>query len=201
MPIIAIVLGLAIIAFGSYLIINKDDSDDNIEVTRQEEATTTNSNQNNNISATEVAKESVNTETESVEVQPIHTENDIITPVKDTKQNTESGQSTSPSDTKPITQTSKTYTDEETYRMSDNIYTIDVTLEVSNGVVKSADVMYDNKETGYQHPLQERFDAVYKTEVIGKKLEDINLSRVGGASLTSKAFNKAVAEIITQTNT
>ena len=61
--------------------------------------------------------------------------------------------------------------------------------------------MYGNKETGYQHPLQERFDAVYKTEVVGKKLTDINLSRVGGASLTSKAFNEAVADIIKQTNT
>lgn len=195
MPIIAIVLGLTIIAFGSYLLINKDDSGDDVAVTRQEEATTTKT-VSNDIGA--IA-------TKTTEIQPIYNENDVVTPVTNTPQNTGEGKSTPPADTKPtekpVTQTSKTYTDEATYRKSDNTYTIDVTLEVSNGVVKSADVMYGNKETGYQHPLQERFDAVYKTEVVGKKLTDINLSRVGGASLTSKAFNEAVADIIKQANT
>lgn len=199
MPVIAIVIGLVIIALGSYLLINKDDSDDNVEVTRQEEATTTKSDQTDTTYTTETIKESDNITTEFTEVQPIHNENDIITPVTNTPQNTE-GEQSAPS-AKPVTQTSKTYTDEATYRKSDNTYTIDVTLEVSDGVVKSADVMYGNKESGYEHPLQERFDKVYKTEVIGKKLEDIHLSRVGGASLTSKAFNEAVADIIKQANT
>ncbi|KXJ97864.1 MAG: hypothetical protein UZ19_OD1000928 [Parcubacteria bacterium OLB19] len=70
---------------------------------------------------------------------------------------------------------------------------------MKDGVVINSDVMYGNKETGYQHPLQERFDGAYKTQVVGKRLEDISLSRVGGASLTSKAFNEAIANIIDQT--
>lgn len=172
MPVIAIILGLAIIALGSYLLINKDDSDDNSVVIRQEEVTATKT-----IEVKTISNETIATNTDIV-ISP--------TPVEPVE--------------KPVTQTTKNYTDEATYRKSDNIFTIDVTLEVSNGVVKSADVMYGNKETGYQHPLQERFDAVYKSEVIGKKLEDINLSRVGGASLTSKAFNEAVADIIKQAN-
>ena len=183
MPIIAIVLGLAIIAFGSYLLINKDDSEDNVVVTRQEESTTTKIVPNDTTSTTETEiiniSESITTDTEPVpEKKPV---------------------AAKPAE-KPVSQT-KTYTDEATYRKSDNLYTIDVTLQVKDGTVVDADVMYGNKETGYQHPLQERFDGVYKTSVIGKKLEDINLSRVGGASLTSKAFNEAVADIIKQTNT
>ncbi len=187
MPVIAIILGLVIIVVGSYLLINKDDSGDNTAIVRQEEAT-----------KTETLSEHIATSAETTRVEydtnePATTSTNIVTEDKPTV--------TTPVPTKPVIQTTKTYTDEAIYRKSDNTYTIDVTLEVSNGVVKSADVMYGNKETGYEHPLQERFDAVYKTEVVGKKLEDINLSRVGGASLTSKAFNEAVADIIKQANT
>lgn len=60
--------------------------------------------------------------------------------------------------------------------------------------VVDADVTYDGG-TGFSNPNQERFDGAYKAEVIGKSLADISLSRVGGASLTSKAFNEAVAKI------
>jgi hypothetical protein len=34
--------------------------------------------------------------------------------------------------------------------------------------------------------------------VIGENISDINLSRVGGASLTTEAFNEAVAQIAAQ---
>lgn len=194
MPIIVIVLGLAIIALGSYLIINRDNPDDCITtndcIVFKEEATTTNISNNYTTSTTETTETEINT---SEPIVATSTE-----PVQKNNPSTTSPTPTKPTE-KPVTQTTKTYTAEETYRKSDNIYTIDVTLDVSNGVVKNADVMYGNKETGYQHPFQERFDAVYKTEVIGKKLEDIHLSRVGGASLTSKAFNEAVANIISQT--
>ena len=37
-----------------------------------------------------------------------------------------------------------------------------------------------------------------KTLVVGKKLETISLSRVGGASLTTNAFNEALAEVKTK---
>ncbi len=59
--------------------------------------------------------------------------------------------------------------------------------------------MYGYKVVGYQHPLQERCYGAYETQVVGKKLEDISLTRGGGASLTSKAFNEAIANIIDQT--
>jgi hypothetical protein len=73
-------------------------------------------------------------------------------------------------------------------------HTIDVTLTVEAGVVTAADVVYD-KGDGFSNPNQERFDGAFEAEVIGKPLSEISLSRVGGASLTSEAFNQAVAEI------
>src|SRR3989344_1271792 len=74
---------------------------------------------------------------------------------------------------------------------------IDVTLTVEGGIVTDANVVYDNGE-GFSNPNQERFDGAYKAEVIGKPLNDISLSRVGGASLTSNAFNEALEIIRTQ---
>jgi hypothetical protein len=71
---------------------------------------------------------------------------------------------------------------------------IDVSLTLEDGIVTAADVVYDNGE-GFSNPNQERFDGAYQAEVIGKPLSEISLSRVGGASLTSAAFNEAVAEI------
>jgi cytoskeletal protein RodZ len=40
-----------------------------------------------------------------------------------------------------------------------------------------------------------RFESVYKTQVVGKKLSGLSLSRIGGASLTTEAFNKALLEL------
>lgn len=74
---------------------------------------------------------------------------------------------------------------------------MDVQLTLENSIVTAATITYDGG-AGYSNPHQERFDAAYTTQVIGKRIEDISLSRVGGASLTSAAFNEAVAEIRTE---
>jgi FMN-binding domain len=72
---------------------------------------------------------------------------------------------------------------------------ITVELTLTGDTVTEANVLYDGQETS-QNPNHERFDAAYKTEVVGKTLAQISLSRVGGASLTSQAFNEAVAKMI-----
>jgi len=74
---------------------------------------------------------------------------------------------------------------------------MDVTITLTNGLVSDVNVVYDNGE-GFTDPNQERFAAVYKKEVIGKSLDEISLSRVGGASLTTEGFNKALAAIKAQ---
>lgn len=74
---------------------------------------------------------------------------------------------------------------------------LEVTLTVENGIVTAADVVYDGGE-GFSNPNQERFDGAFEAQVVGKALGDISLSRVGGASLTSEAFNQAVVAIRAQ---
>jgi hypothetical protein len=91
-----------------------------------------------------------------------------------------------------------TYTGSGTYLTpARTSHKLDVTLTVEAGIVTDADVVYDGG-AGYSNPNQERFDNAYKVEVIGKPLSDISLSRVGGASVTSNAFNEAVASIRAQ---
>ena len=72
-------------------------------------------------------------------------------------------------------------------------YKLAVELTLKDGIVTGADVGYS--QGAEKDPNAQRFEAAYKTEVIGKSLDSINLSRVGGASLTTGAYNNALAEI------
>jgi hypothetical protein len=74
---------------------------------------------------------------------------------------------------------------------------ITVNFTVTDGVVTAVSSSYNEGkgENGYQ----KRFDGAYQTLVVGKKLSDISLSRIGGASLTSAAFNEAVKDALAQT--
>jgi hypothetical protein len=75
---------------------------------------------------------------------------------------------------------------------------MDVTLVIAeDGTITDASIVYDNGE-GFSNGHQERFDNAYKSEVIGQQLEDIELSTVAGASLTTDGFNDAVAKIIAE---
>jgi len=71
-----------------------------------------------------------------------------------------------------------------------------ITLELEGETVVDADVTYDGATA--QSPNHTSFDNAYATEVIGKNINDVQLSRVGGASLSSDAFNEAVADIKAQ---
>lgn len=81
-------------------------------------------------------------------------------------------------------------------------HSVDVTLTLSDGIVTDSTVLFDGKTEGeYSNDNQARFADAYKAEVIGKPLGAISLARVGGASLTSRAFNEAVVKIATETTT
>lgn len=100
--------------------------------------------------------------------------------------------------TRPVA-VSGTFTTNTTYLTPKRTsHALAVTLTVTNDVVTAATVRYDNKD-GFSNSYQERFDADYKTQVVGKKLSDISLSRVGGASLTSNSFNEAIKDAQAQT--
>jgi hypothetical protein len=72
-------------------------------------------------------------------------------------------------------------------------YLLDISLTLKNDIVTDADVVYS--KGAEVDPNAQKFEAAYKSEVIGKDIDSLNLSRVGGASLTTTAFNEALVSI------
>ena len=70
---------------------------------------------------------------------------------------------------------------------------IEVRVDIENDIVIDAHITYDGE--GPSTPSNVRFNDVYKDSVIGVKINDIDVSRLGGASLTTDAFNQALGEI------
>lgn len=94
---------------------------------------------------------------------------------------------------------SGTYTADASYltpRRTEHDITVELT--VVNGIITDADVIYGGPDGAPENPNQTAFDEAFAAEVIGQPIDDVELSRVGGASLTSNAFNEAVAEIAVQ---
>jgi hypothetical protein len=76
---------------------------------------------------------------------------------------------------------------------------VEVTLTLLDDVVTDATVSFGgDTDVDASNFNQNKFVAAYKTLVIGKELDNISLSRVGGASLTTNAFNDALAKIKTE---
>ena len=76
--------------------------------------------------------------------------------------------------------------------------TVSVTL--LNDRVVSSTVAFNTvnlTSEGYQRA----FENLYRTRVTGRTLNNIELSRIGGASLTSEAFNQALQNIKSQAST
>lgn len=74
-----------------------------------------------------------------------------------------------------------------------DVYAMEVSLVLENDIVKDAQIVYT--QGAEKDPNAQKFEAAYRTEVIGKNIDSINLSRVGGASLTTNAFNTALVDI------
>lgn len=79
--------------------------------------------------------------------------------------------------------------------------TVSVAVD-DNDLIEEVNVIYDDQESGkYTTPFQERFDGAYHEAVIGQDIKTVSLSRVGGASLTSGAFNEAIQNILATRDT
>lgn len=90
--------------------------------------------------------------------------------------------------------TSKQYSGKATYLTPRREkHDVGVTLSLDGTTITDATVSYNGGDP--ETRSQRDFNKAYKDEVIGKNIEEISLSRVGGASLTTGAFNKAVEEI------
>jgi uncharacterized protein with FMN-binding domain len=87
-----------------------------------------------------------------------------------------------------------TYTAENQYYVPHGYEDIKVTVTLKNGFVTDSSIV--NSESDHDSArYQEDFVAAYKSYVVGKKVGDIHLSYVAGASDTTQAFNDALSQI------
>lgn len=85
------------------------------------------------------------------------------------------------------------YTTEVTYRTPAGMYKMEVSMNISNDIITNSNISFDAAASKSDYSSD--FANNFKNEVIGKDLGTINLSRVGGASLTSRAYNNAVETV------
>lgn len=81
-----------------------------------------------------------------------------------------------------------------TYPTQGGRESISLTVIVAKNLIMDASVI-QNGITPQAKEYQERFVSSYKELVIGKKIDEVSLSRVAGSSLTSIGFNKALEQI------
>lgn len=72
-------------------------------------------------------------------------------------------------------------------------YKLEVILTLEKEQVIAAHINYS--QGAETDPNAQRFEKAFRSEVVGQYVDDINLSRVGGASLTTNAFNNALKDI------
>lgn len=106
-----------------------------------------------------------------------------------------SSSSTSPSsDSSTTTYTDGTYTADGSYQTPESVESISVTLTIADGVVTDVEVTGDPQARETEE-YQSKFISGISDEVVGVALDDLNVSRVSGSSLTSNGFNAAVESI------
>jgi len=87
-----------------------------------------------------------------------------------------------------------TYTAEGSYQTPETVEKISVTLTLADGVVTDVEVTGDPQAPETEQYQGQFIDGI-ADEVDGKALDDLNVSRVAGSSLTSGGFNDAVESI------
>jgi hypothetical protein len=87
-----------------------------------------------------------------------------------------------------------TYSATGSYQTPGGQESIGVKVTIADGVITDANVTQEGK-TGEAQEYQSKFVSGYKSQVVGKKISDVNLSRVAGSSLTPIGFNDAINDI------
>ena len=90
-----------------------------------------------------------------------------------------------------------TYSADGSYATPESVETISVTVTLAGDVITQVQVS-GNPTKSESKQYQSQFIGGISSEVVGKKIEDIAVSRVAGSSLTSGGFNKAIEEIKTE---
>lgn len=89
--------------------------------------------------------------------------------------------------------TDGTYEAEGAYANPGGQSSVDVTMTIADNAVTAVEV--EPGASGTSLSYQEQFIAGIEPEVVGKSLNDIEVTKVSGSSLTSGGFNEALAQI------
>ena len=90
-----------------------------------------------------------------------------------------------------------TYTADGSYQTPETVEKISVSITVKSDTVTAVEVTGDPQASETKH-YQSQFIGGISAQVVGKRLDEISVSRVSGSSLTSKGFNQALAVIRTE---
>lgn len=90
-----------------------------------------------------------------------------------------------------------TYSASSNYYVPNGYESIDVSLTLQNGVITGASVK-NSESNNVSASFQQDFASEYKSYVVGKKLSDLQLSVIAGASDTTMAFSSALNQIGTK---
>lgn len=90
--------------------------------------------------------------------------------------------------------TDGTYTAEGSYQTPETVEEISVTLTLEAGAVTDVEVTGDPQARETEQYQGQFIDGIAE-EVVGVSIDELNVSRVAGSSLTSGGFNAAVEEI------
>ena len=87
-----------------------------------------------------------------------------------------------------------TYTADGSYATPESVETINVTVTLENDVITDVTVTGDPQKRESEQ-YQGQFIGGIADVVVGEDIDDIQVSRVAGSSLTSGGFNKAIQTI------
>lgn len=90
-----------------------------------------------------------------------------------------------------------TYTADGSYQTPETVEKITVSITLAGDTVTAVKVTGNPQASETEH-YQSQFIGGISAQVVGKKLDEISVSRVSGSSLTSKGFTQALATIRTE---
>ena len=89
------------------------------------------------------------------------------------------------------------YTAQGSYATPESVESVTVTVTLSADVITAVEVT-GNPQKAESQDYQSKFIGGISDAVVGKKIDEISVSRVAGSSLTSGGFNEAIAQIKTE---
>lgn len=88
------------------------------------------------------------------------------------------------------------YTGNASYDLPNGVnHEMAVNMSIEGDMITEVEVVYNGDDTTGSTDYQVRFNEEIDSVIVGQQVQDVDLSRVGGASLTTAGFNRAFEQI------